>query len=126
VGYSKPVTKSEQSKLEDNKNVGIPVISNTHNATESKDSFGGRILDNVATGMAIGTGSAIAHSVVNSISSSNSEHSSKINSVSTLNSNTNSCELLKEFYQNNKSKFDYDEDFNSKFMNLCTKFQCHM
>lgn len=52
-----------------------------------------------------------------------------INSIGTFDASTfqvqnNAYSLLKEFYNANKSKFEFDEDFNSRFMKLCSKFDC--
>lgn len=112
---SKSNKKPEDIKQPDKSNLpSLPPMT-----VGSRDTLGGRIVDNVATGMAVGTGSAIAHRVINSIGSSETS-TSKLQSLTS----NNTCSLLKEFYDSNKSKFDFDEDFNSKFMSLCNKLDC--
>ncbi len=97
-----------------------------------RDSLGGRVLDNVLTGMAVGTGSAIAHKVIGSIGYSSDSGSNSINNlpnqpISNPSSNPTShitCSDLKEFYSKMKYNLNADPNLNIEFINFCSKFKC--
>jgi hypothetical protein len=93
----------------------------------NRDSMGGRIMDNVLTGVTVGTGSAIAHRVIGSIGSNQPTSSNTLNSTNITNTtNSISCSEIKEFYAKLKNNFESNPELNKDFINFCTKFNCNL
>ena len=103
-----------------NNNFNKPDNENSNNTpitVGNRDSIGGRIVDNIATGLAVGTGSAIAHKIVNSIGN-NTQTQTQTQTNVQIESNTNNCEIIKDFYSKFKYKFELDSELNNDFIKL--------